>query len=89
MPSLPRPVAQRNLIITLGLGPLGVERLTADFDSLEWRTSKACESSGCVEVASDNDVVLMRTSVQRDQVLSLTMREWLDFKTGVREGDFD
>ena len=57
---------------------------------LRWVKSSACATSGCVEVAFDEDSILVRNSVNpaAGQVM-YTRNEWVAFVTGVKRGEFD
>ncbi len=55
-----------------------------------WVKSRRCEASSCVEVAIEEDKILVRNSTEpHGHVLSFTADEWVAFVGGVRDGDFD
>jgi hypothetical protein len=55
---------------------------------LEWRKSRRCDSSTCVEVAMTDDGIVMRDSKDPDgPTLEFDRREWNAFLTGIRQGD--
>lgn len=47
----------------------------------------ACDTSACVEVLQDQDVILVRGIAPVS--VEFTKREWREFVTGVKEGRFD
>jgi len=57
----------------------------------DWRRSTRCIDGKCVEVAEDDDHVLVRDSKQgvAGDVLNFTRQEWADFIAGVKAGEFD
>jgi hypothetical protein len=54
-----------------------------------WRTGKRSESGSCIEVATVGDVVLIRSSLNRDTSVAMTRDEWQGFLIAVKDGDFD
>lgn len=58
--------------------------------SLMWTKSRASGNSGCVEVSTDGEAVLVRDSKdRRGPILSFTPHEWEAFLVGARAGEFD
>jgi hypothetical protein len=57
--------------------------------SRNWRTSTASGGSNCVQVGSNNDMVVVGDSKNPDQVLSYTRQEWAAFLEGAKRGEFD
>lgn len=61
-----------------------------DRKSLTWFTSLSCESGACVQVASDQNAILIRNSRQPEgPLLEYTPEEWHEFVSGIKKGDFD
>jgi hypothetical protein len=57
-------------------------------DGLNWTRSSHCADSACVEVASCDDEVLVRSSKHAGgPVLRFTVDEWAAFVAGVRDGE--
>jgi hypothetical protein len=55
-----------------------------------WRKSARSAANGCVEVASFEDAVAIRSSKDRSgAILLFSPEEWRDFLGGVRAGEFD
>ena len=54
-----------------------------------FRVSSFCHLSGCVAVARDGDVVLVRHSGWPGAVLRFSVEEWAAFLLGVKDGEFD
>ena len=54
-----------------------------------WRTATASGGTGCVQVRSDNGMVLVGDSKNPDPILSYTRREWAAFIDGVKKSEFD
>jgi Domain of unknown function (DUF397) len=54
-----------------------------------WRTAIASGGTGCVQVRSDNGMVLVGDSKNPGPVLSYTPREWAAFIDGVKKSEFD
>jgi hypothetical protein len=49
-----------------------------------------CADAACVEVARDQEVVLMRDSKDREgPVLTFTREQWTSFQAAVTAGEFD
>ena len=63
---------------------------TRSHDSITWHTALSCESGACVEVAANQNTILIRNSRQPDgPLIEYTAEEWHAFVSGVKEGDFD
>ena len=63
---------------------------TRSHDNITWHTALSCESGACVEVAADQDTILIRNSRQPDgPLVEYTPEEWHAFVSGVKKGDFD
>lgn len=57
---------------------------------LTWRQGRQCESAACVEIASLEDSVLLRSSADREgSHLALSRAEWAAFLDSVKDGLFD
>jgi hypothetical protein len=57
---------------------------------LLWRKSSASGTSGCVEIAIIDRIVLMRDSRDPDGPwLSFSVQEWVVFLEAVRKGEFE
>ncbi len=55
-----------------------------------WRTSSACNESGCIEVRPGTDGVEMRASHSPDgPILRFTADQWKAFLDEIRAGQFD
>jgi hypothetical protein len=58
--------------------------------SVPWRTSRICESAGCVRVARQGEFVLVGSTRDPDSlVVRFTHEEWSEFLAGAKLGDFD
>ena len=63
---------------------------TRSHDSITWHTALSCESGACVEVAANQNTILIRNSRQPDgPLIEYTSEEWHAFVSGVKKGDFD
>ena len=63
---------------------------TRDQKSLTWHTALSCDGGTCVEVAADQDTILIRNSRQPDgPLVEYTPEEWHEFVSGIKKGDFD
>jgi hypothetical protein len=62
-----------------------------DFSDAQWRKSGNSGDGGCVEVAWAEGAVGVRDSKDRGAgpVLVFSEREWSEFLTGARSGEFD
>ncbi|MGH3786882.1 MAG: DUF397 domain-containing protein [Pseudonocardiaceae bacterium] len=58
---------------------------------LPFRRSRRCTSGGCVEVAlpPDGDAAVRDSKDRTRQPITVDRREWADFISGVKNGDFD
>lgn len=56
---------------------------------MNWKRSTRCETSACVEVLIDGDVVKVRDSKNPDVVLEFTTDEWDAFVGGCTDGEFN
>jgi hypothetical protein len=59
--------------------------------ALRWRTSRACGTQNCVQVAAaGGGAVAVRDSKSPDgAILMYTAAEWRDFLVGAKNGEFD
>jgi predicted secreted Zn-dependent protease len=63
---------------------------TLSHDSITWHTALSCEGGACVEVAANQNTILIRNSRQPDgPLIEYTPEEWHAFVSGVKKGDFD
>jgi predicted secreted Zn-dependent protease len=63
---------------------------TRSHDSITWHTALSCESGACVEVAANQNTILIRNSREPDgPLIEYTAEEWHAFVSGVKKGDFD
>jgi predicted secreted Zn-dependent protease len=63
---------------------------TLSHTSLTWRTAHSCDGGACVEVAADQNIILIRSSRQPGgPLLEYTPEEWHEFVSGIKKGDFD
>ena len=55
-----------------------------------WRTAGRCDGGQCVEIGTLGEVILVRSSADRDGTrLALSRDEWQEFVAGVKDGNFD
>lgn len=54
-----------------------------------WRKSTRCETSACVEVATEGPLVGLRNSTRPEVHLAIDASAWRQFIAGVRTGEFD
>jgi len=54
-----------------------------------WRKPRTCSSGECVEVASVDGKLGLRSSQEPQLTLLFTDAEWREFVHGVKAGDFD
>ena len=54
-----------------------------------WRKASFCQSGECVEVARQDDMIIVRDSKERCTVLRSTVEQWRTFVQGVKAGEFD
>ena len=59
--------------------------------TLVYRTSSRCSQGGCVEVAPlpDGGAVVRDTKDRTREPLTFDRQEWIDFVSGVKNGEFD
>ena len=58
--------------------------------SLTWHTALNCNGGACIQVAANDQAVLIANSrKRRGPVLTYTHHEWQEFVAGVKQGDFD
>lgn len=63
---------------------------TRSHDNITWHTALSCESGACVEVAANQNTILIRNSRQPDgPLIEYTPEEWHEFVSGIKKGDFD
>ena len=63
---------------------------TRGHNSLPWLTALSCDGGACVQVAADQDTILIRNSRQPDgPLVEYTPEEWHEFVSGIKKGDFD
>jgi predicted secreted Zn-dependent protease len=59
-------------------------------NSLIWLTALNCDGGACVQVAADQNTILIRNSRQPDgPLIEYTPEEWHEFVSGIKKGDFD
>ncbi|MFE7192100.1 DUF397 domain-containing protein [Kitasatospora sp. NPDC057541] len=59
-------------------------------EELSWtRPSSCANANNCPEVAIADDAVYLRSSLQPSAIARLTLSEWRDLLSGVRNGEFD
>jgi len=64
--------------------------VTTNLCALDWRKSKRCDQSACVEVAATDAEVLMRNSNDPDgATLALDLAVFRAFIADVKDGRFD
>jgi hypothetical protein len=64
--------------------------VATDLRAPDWRKSKNCDQSACVEVAATDAEVLMRNSTDPDgAILALDLAVFRDFIADVKDGRFD
>lgn len=62
--------------------------MAANADFPRWRRSSRCDSTTCVEVATEHDRIRVRSSSEPDgPILEFTVPEWINFIAGLRQGD--
>jgi hypothetical protein len=62
---------------------------SSEICELDWRKSSLCRNGECVEVAAQDGMVLLRSSSDAGEVLSLTPDEWEALVHGMRAGEFE
>jgi len=50
---------------------------------------KPCDSGACIEIAVQEETVMVRSSLAPDVILPLMRAEWREFLAGAKEGLFD
>jgi hypothetical protein len=50
---------------------------------------RTCEGGACAEVAARGDVIMLRSSLSPDAIVTLTRDEWRDFLAGAKDGRLD
>jgi len=55
---------------------------------LSWQRGK-CDGGACVEVAAQDEVVMMRSSVHPGTTFHISRDEWQEFLAGAKDGMFD
>ncbi|WP_328956705.1 DUF397 domain-containing protein [Kitasatospora purpeofusca] len=59
-------------------------------EELIWQRPSLCgDGNNCPEVAITGDTVHLRSSLLPSSTTQLTLAEWRDLVTGVRNGEFD
>jgi len=58
-------------------------------DELTWHRVKPCDGGACVEAASLDKAVLMRSSLIPSATLTLSRDEWNAFLVAAKAGHFD
>jgi Domain of unknown function (DUF397) len=58
--------------------------------NVDWRVSKECGGSNCVQVAAIGEAIAVRDSKDpQSAILWYSTGEWKQFLAGVKNGDFD
>lgn len=57
-------------------------------DQSGWRRSSFCSNGACVEIAHEEEVVLVRNSQAPERVMEISESEWAAFINAVRTGEF-
>jgi hypothetical protein len=55
---------------------------------LSWQRGR-CDGGACVEVAVQDEVVMMRSSAHPGTILQISRDEWRRFLVGAKDGTFD
>ncbi|MFB6892186.1 DUF397 domain-containing protein [Kitasatospora sp. NPDC056327] len=59
-------------------------------EELSWaRPSSCANANNCPEVAVTGDSVYVRSSLAPSSIARLTLSEWRDLVSGIRDGEFD
>jgi hypothetical protein len=58
-------------------------------DELAWHRGRPCDGGACVEAASLDGAVLVRSSLVPDMTLTLSREEWHEFIVAAKAGHFD
>lgn len=57
---------------------------------LEWKRPESCgDGASCPEVATSDNAVYVRSSLQPEGIAHLTRDEWRDLVAAIRNGEFD
>jgi hypothetical protein len=63
---------------------------TRGYKRLTWRTALSCNGGACVQVAAnDNSILIGNSRRPGDPVVEYTPHEWHEFVAGIKNGDFD
>lgn len=54
-----------------------------------WRKSTYCANSECAEVAHQDGLVLLRSTLSPDDAVALTAEEFRALRLGIQAGEFD
>jgi Domain of unknown function (DUF397) len=54
-----------------------------------WQRGQICESGACVEIASHDETVMVRSSTSPEAVVALSRDEWQGFRADLKAGFFD
>ena len=65
----------------------GVVRQEPAADQPTWH--RQCESGACVEIAVQDEAVLVRSSASPEATITFTRAEWQEFLAGAKQGLFD
>lgn len=69
---------------------LGDEMTDGSGSELTWHRGARCESGACVEVATNDNVIFVRSSVHPEATpVILSRDEWNEFVSEVKDGAFD
>jgi hypothetical protein len=56
---------------------------------LVWHQGRQCEAGACIELASLNEAIMVRSSANPDAVLTMSRDEWQKFLADLKDGLFD
>ena len=62
--------------------------MTCGSGELSWQRGR-CDGGACVEVAAQDEVVMVRSSVHPSTTLEISRDEWRQFLAGATDGIFD
>ncbi len=54
-----------------------------------WRKSSFCMSGECAELAHEDGMILLRSSLARRKVVAYTQEEFRALRLGIQAGEFD
>jgi hypothetical protein len=54
----------------------------------QWRRSRYCANTDCVEITRLNGIIMLRNSTHPRTVVRYTPQEWRTFTQGLLAGDF-